>query len=123
VTVAVVDTGVADVADLAGRLTHINVSSGAAGDGLGHGTFMAGLVAGDGSSSDGTYAGVAPSARILDVQVATRTARLALPRVAGLQAVADAAKADPSVRVVSLAPRPATCSCRRSICSRALDRL
>ena len=48
VTVAVVDTGVADVADLAGRLRHVNVSGGPAGDGLGHGTFLAGLVAGDG---------------------------------------------------------------------------
>lgn len=125
VTVAVVDTGVADVADLAGRLTHVNVSGGAAGDGLGHGTFMAGLVAGDGSSSGGTYTGVAPSARILDVQVATPDGSTSLSRVlAGLQAVADAAKADPSVRVVSLAlstgdPLPPSAD----PLSRALDRL
>lgn len=125
VTVAVVDTGVADVADLAGRLTHINVSGGAAGDGLGHGTFMAGLVAGDGSSSDGTFTGVAPGARILDVQVATPDGSTSLSRVlAGLQAVADAAKADPSVRVVSLAlstgnPLPPSAD----PLSRGLDRL
>jgi serine protease AprX len=125
VTVAVVDTGVADVADLAGRLTHVNVSGGAAGDGLGHGTFMAGLVAGDGSSSGGTYTGVAPGARILDVQVATPDGSTSLSRVlAGLQAVADAAKADPSVRVVSLAlstgdPLPPSAD----PLSRALDRL
>lgn len=125
VTVAVVDTGVADVADLAGRLTHVNVSGGAAGDGLGHGTFMAGLVAGDGSSSGGTYTGVAPGARILDVQVATPDGSTSLSRVlAGLQAVADAAKADPSVRVVSLAlstgnPLPPSAD----PLSRGLDRL
>jgi serine protease AprX len=125
VTVAVVDTGVADVADLAGRVSHVNVSGGPAGDGLGHGTFMAGLVAGDGASSDGTYVGVAPDARILDVQVATADGTTSLSRVlAGLQAVSDAARADSSVRVVSLAlstgsPLPPSAD----PLSRALDRL
>jgi serine protease AprX len=125
VTVAVVDTGVQDVADLAGRVTHVNVSGGDAGDGLGHGTFMAGLVAGDGSSSDGTYIGVAPDARILDVQVATTDGSTSLSRVlAGLQAVADAAADDPSVKVVSLAlstgsPLPPS----GDPLARALDRL
>jgi serine protease AprX len=70
VTVAIVDTGVADVADLRGRVEHVNVSGAQNGDGYGHGTFVAGLVAGDGSSSDGLYAGVAPAARVLDVKVA-----------------------------------------------------
>jgi serine protease AprX len=104
VTVAVVDTGVADVADLAGRVEHLNVSGGPAGDGLGHGTFMAGLIAGSGASSDGQYTGVAPSARILDVQVAAADGSTSLSRVlAGLQAVSDAAARDRSVRVISLA--------------------
>jgi serine protease AprX len=86
---------------------------------------MAGLVAGDGSSSEGTYTGVAPAARILDVQVATADGSTSLSRVlAGLQAVADAAKADPSVRVVSLAlstgdPLPPSAD----PLARALDRL
>jgi serine protease AprX len=104
VTVALVDTGVADSTDLAGRVRHVNVSGGPAGDGYGHGTFMAGLIAGDGSSSDGTYTGVAPQARLLDVQVARADGSTSLSRVvAGLQAVADAAAVDSSVRVVSLA--------------------
>ncbi len=104
VTVALVDTGVADVADLAGRVQHVNVSGSVAGDGLGHGTFMAGLIAGSGVSSQGRYTGVAPDARILDVQVAAADGSTSLSRVlAGLQAVADAALADRSVRVVSLA--------------------
>ena len=125
VTVAVVDTGVADVADLAGRVTHVNVSGDAAGDGLGHGTFMAGLVAGDGTASGGTYVGVAPQARILDVQVATHDGTTSLSRVlAGLQAVADRAASDSSLRVVSLAlstgsPLPP----RSDPLARALDRL
>jgi serine protease AprX len=125
VTVAVVDTGVTDVADLTGRVTHVNVSGGPAGDGLGHGTFMAGLVAGDGTSSSGTYTGVAPDARILDVQVATPDGSTSLSRVlAGLQAVLDATRTDPSVRVVSLAlstgnPLPPSAD----PLSRGLDRL
>src|SRR4051794_15886992 len=51
VTVAVVDTGVADVADLGDRVDHVNVTTAPDGDGYGHGTFVAGLIAGDGSSS------------------------------------------------------------------------
>lgn len=99
VTVAVVDTGVADVLDLRGRVTHINVTGGAGGDGYGHGTFVAGLVAGDGASSDGEYAGVAPAARILDVKVADASGSTDLVTVLkGLQAVA----ADKTVDVVNL---------------------
>jgi serine protease AprX len=99
ITVAVVDTGVADVADLAGRVRHVNVSGAPAGDGYGHGTFVAGIVAGDGSSSRGQYAGVAPKAQILDVQVADASGSTNLVTVLkGLQAVA----ADKSVDVVNL---------------------
>ncbi|MFN8158330.1 MAG: S8 family serine peptidase [Candidatus Nanopelagicales bacterium] len=125
VTVALIDTGVADVADLASRVDHVNVSGGPAGDGLGHGTFMAGLIAGDGSSSDGQYTGVAPGASILDVQVATADGTTSLTRVlSGLQAVANAAVSDRSIKVVSLAlstgsPLPP----RTDPLARALDRL
>ena len=125
VTVAVVDTGVDEVTDLAGRLTHVNVSGGPDGDGLGHGTFMAGLIAGDGTASDGTYTGVAPDARVLDVQVATADGTTSLSRVlSGLQTVADQARTDSSLRVVSLAlstgnPLPPS----SDPLARALDRL
>ncbi len=125
VTVAVVDTGVADVADLAGRVTHVNVSAATQGDGLGHGTFLAGLIAGNGTSSGGTYAGVAPSAKILDVQVAGADGTTSLSRVlAGLQAVADVQATDSTVRVLSLAlssgsPLPPTVD----PLTRGLDRL
>ncbi|MDT7571669.1 MAG: serine protease AprX [Actinomycetota bacterium] len=95
VTVAVVDTGVADVADLQGRVEHVNVSGASGGDGYGHGTFVAGLVAGDGSSSDGLYAGVAPAARILDVKVADAEGVTNLVTVLkGLQKVAGRSDVD-----------------------------
>jgi serine protease AprX len=95
VTVAVVDTGVADVADLRGRIEHVNVSGAARGDGYGHGTFVAGLVAGDGSSSNGQYAGVAPGAKILDVKVADGDGVTNLVTVLkGLQQVAGRSDVD-----------------------------
>jgi serine protease AprX len=90
-TVAVVDTGVADVPDLAGRLTHIDVTGDGTGDGYGHGTFVAGLVAGNG----GAYAGVAPGADVLDVRVAHADGTSDLATVlAGLQAVATHSEVD-----------------------------
>ncbi|MCU1594126.1 MAG: hypothetical protein JWO12_1518, partial [Frankiales bacterium] len=99
VTVAVVDTGVADVPDLAGRVKHLNVTDESDGDGYGHGTFVAGLIAGSGKSSDGMYAGVAPGASILDVKVARNDGSSDLVTVLkGLQAVA----ATPGVDVLNL---------------------
>jgi serine protease AprX len=79
VTVALIDTGVTEVGDLRGRLVRVGNDtcqnlSGEAGcdDGYGHGTFMAGLIAGSGAGSGGRYAGVAPGARVLSVKIAGR---------------------------------------------------
>jgi serine protease AprX len=89
VTVAVVDTGVADVPDLAGAVTHVDVTGEGTGDGFGHGTFMAGLIAGSGASSGGRYRGVAPAAGILDVRVAAANGDTSLITVLrGLEVVA-----------------------------------
>ena len=86
VTVALVDTGVADVPELT-DVTHINVSDGEQGDGLGHGTFLAGLIA-----ADGAFPGVAPGADIVDVQVAEADGSTNLRKVLrGLEAVNDRA--------------------------------
>jgi serine protease AprX len=83
VTVAVLDTGVANVPDLAGRLVQVrndltgrtepckNLSGELdCNDRYGHGTFIAGLVAGDGASSGGKWKGVAPEASVLSVKAA-----------------------------------------------------
>jgi serine protease AprX len=84
VTVAVLDTGVAPtVPDLAGRLVQVtddptgrtapckNLSGELdCNDRYGHGTFIAGLVAGSGASSGGQWKGVAPEASILSVKAA-----------------------------------------------------
>lgn len=102
-TVALVDTGIAEVADLAGRVAaHIDVTGGGGGDGYGHGTFMAGLIAGSGASSGGAYQGVAPGARLVDVKVAAADGSTDLGSVLdGLQAIADRHRAL-GVDVVSL---------------------
>lgn len=85
VTVALVDTGVAEVPDLAGRIVEVTDEatgmratcqnlSGEKGcaDTYGHGTFIAGLIAGTGVESGGQHTGAAPEARIVSVKVAGR---------------------------------------------------
>ncbi len=89
VTVAVVDTGVSAAAPgLAGRVEHVSVVGDAGQDDLGHGTFIAGLIAGDGAGAGPAYAGVAPGARVLDVKVAGEDGETSLLDVLrGLQRV------------------------------------
>ena len=83
VTVALVDTGIADVPDLAGRVVPVRddmtgrsaacydlSGSGSCRDTYGHGTFMAGLIAGDGAARGGAPTGTAPGASLLSVKVA-----------------------------------------------------
>jgi len=85
VTVALVDTGIAAVPDLAGRIlpvrddltgvtsSCVNLSGEAdCSDSYGHGTFMAGIIAGSGASSGGAYMGMAPNANLVSVKIAGR---------------------------------------------------
>ncbi len=84
VGVAVIDTGIADVPDLAGRVRPVvddlgqprpclNLSGEPdCRDSYGHGTFVAGLIAGNGASSGGVHRGVAPGADLISVKVAGR---------------------------------------------------
>ena len=86
VTVAVIDTGIADVPDLKGRIVPIVVNSvtgetapcinfsaePGCEDSYGHGTFVAGVIAARGNTSNGAYKGVAPSAKVLSVKLAGR---------------------------------------------------
>ena len=77
VGVAIVDSGVYPHPDLAGRIVASidfttaspTVSTTSTGDPGGHGTHVAGLVAGDGTLSGGAYTGVAPRANIINVRV------------------------------------------------------
>ncbi|MGQ0521266.1 MAG: S8 family peptidase [Actinomycetota bacterium] len=85
VTVALIDTGVSPVPDLAGRILAVrddltgalkpcvNLSGEqTCNDTYGHGTFMAGIIAGTGASSGGRYKGMAPGSQVVSLKVAGR---------------------------------------------------
>jgi serine protease AprX len=74
VGIAVIDSGIAPVPDLAGRITafHDFTAGGIAtwpSDEYGHGTHVAGLIAGSGALSFGAHAGIAPDARLIGLKV------------------------------------------------------
>jgi serine protease AprX len=80
-TVALIDTGISDVGGLGAktltvpdpmtgqpaRCANFSTEAGDCADNYGHGTFLAGLIAGDGS-----YPGMDPSARLVSVKIAGR---------------------------------------------------
>jgi serine protease AprX len=84
VTVALIDTGVTALPDVAPALVPVATVPGGPAtspcvnfsatttcdDQYGHGTFLAGLIVGNGSASNGQYTGVAPAARLLSVKIA-----------------------------------------------------
>jgi serine protease AprX len=110
VGVAILDSGIYAHPDLAGRVvaaidftsaTPI-VSPVALGDPGGHGTHVAGLVAGDGTSSGGAYTGVAPGANLIDVRVIDANGRSSVSLVlAGLNWVLKN-RATYNIKVVNL---------------------
>jgi serine protease AprX len=72
VAVAVVDSGIFRTRDLAWRLVrNVNFNSGyhGASDKFGHGTHVAGIIAGDGTDSGGQYIGVAPKTDLVNIRV------------------------------------------------------
>jgi serine protease AprX len=75
VGVAVIDSGLEASPEFGDRIdgfydfTHNGGKSTTPSDGYGHGTHVAGLIAGDGSLSGGRYRGVAPKARIIGLKV------------------------------------------------------
>jgi serine protease AprX len=71
VTVAVLDSGVNPDIDLSGRiLTSVNFADTlTTPDPGGHGSHVAGIIAGDGTQSAGQYMGIAPQANLVDVRV------------------------------------------------------
>jgi serine protease AprX len=87
VTVALIDTGVTSLPDIANSLVTVatdplgqvtapcmNMSGEpTCDDTYGHGTFMAGIIAGNGTASAGKYVGMAPGARVLSVKIAGAT--------------------------------------------------
>ena len=92
-TVAVLDTGIDKLPDFSGRLVGgVDLTGGnnPYQDSYGHGTFVAGLIAGNGVSSNGQYSGEAPGADLVSIKVAgaSGTTRLGT-LIQGLQWAAD----------------------------------
>jgi serine protease AprX len=87
IAVALVDTGVADTPDLGGSRLLRGPDLSGEGDGVdryGHGTFMAGLIAGDGTASADNsvrHTGIAPGATIVSVKVAGADGSASISRV------------------------------------------
>jgi serine protease AprX len=87
VAVALIDTGVADTPDLDGSRLVRGPDLSGEGDGIdhyGHGTFMAGLIAGDGAASADLptrHYGVAPGATLVSVKVAGADGSSSVARV------------------------------------------
>ena len=104
VGVAVIDSGVADHPDLAGRVVARVDFTGeqSNGDPGGHGTHVAGLIAGDGTASAGAWTGVAPRANIVSVRVIDANGHATLSTIfAGLQWVL-ANRATYNIKVVNM---------------------
>lgn len=78
-TICIIDTGIAQHPDIKDRIIgfkdFVNGKEGAenAYDDQGHGTHCAGIAAGDGSASEGKYAGAAPEANLVGVKVLSAT--------------------------------------------------
>jgi serine protease AprX len=93
ITVAVLDTGIAKLPDFSGRLAggvDLTNENNPYQDSYGHGTFVAGLIAGNGASSNGQYPGEAPGARLVSVKVAGADGTTHLGTlISGLQWVVD----------------------------------
>jgi serine protease AprX len=70
--VAVVDSGISAHADLGSRVVaaiDFNPDVNGVDDAYGHGTAVAGIIAGDGTSSGGRYIGIAPQANVINLRV------------------------------------------------------
>jgi serine protease AprX len=132
VTVAVVDSGIAEQVDFkdangASRiLTHVSFASDSKlpDDFYGHGTHVAGLIAGDGAISDHEYMGIAPQANLVDVKVLNDKGQgFTSDVVAGLEWVYNNAE-QYNIRVVNLSLNSSVAeSYRTSALSAALELL
>jgi serine protease AprX len=102
VGVGVLDTGIAAVGDLAGRVVASADLSGewSFTDSYGHGTFMAGLIAGSGQG--GGPAGVAPGADLVDLKVAGADGATTLGQVLAALQLADAARERWNLRILNI---------------------
>jgi len=105
VTVAVVDTGIDVRGDLAGKVIDGYDFSGEGSyttDSFGHGTFVAGIIAGSGAASNGAVKGIAPGVNLVSLKVAGADGSSDILRViAAIQWAVNHAAAD-HIRILNL---------------------
>jgi serine protease AprX len=105
VSVAVIDTGISNTGDLAGKVIDGYDFSGEGNpttDSFGHGTFVAGVIAGSGAASNGAIKGVAPGVNLVSLKVAGADGSSDVVRViAAIQWAVDNAAVD-NIRVLNL---------------------
>jgi serine protease AprX len=116
VTIALIDTGIADLPDLRNAIQPVTVdplgvetspcvnlsNEPNCDDSYGHGTFMAGLAVGNGAASNGQYVGMAPRAKIISLKIAGRNGSSDVSTIiAALQWVV-AHKSQYGIRVINL---------------------
>jgi serine protease AprX len=105
VTVAVLDTGIDNLPDFSGRLiggVDLTGEGKPFSDDYGHGTFVAGLIAGDGASANGQYSGEAPGADLVSIKVAGANGSTHLSTlISGLQWAVDHENAD-DIKVLNI---------------------
>src|SRR6266513_4236496 len=127
VTVAILDSGIAPDADLVQPTNRILASVNYADTRLtsdpgGHGTHVAGIVAGNGSRSGGEFIGIAPQANVVDVRVLGSTGSGRLSSVIrGIEWVL-AHRTAYNIRVINLSfGAPANLPCRADPMSAAVE--
>ena len=105
ITVAVLDTGIDRLPDFGNRLiggTDLTNENNPFQDDYGHGTFVAGLIAGNGTSSNGQYSGEAPGANLVSIKVAGSDGSTKLGKlISGLQ-WADKNASKYNIRVLNM---------------------
>ena len=101
--VAVIDTGVNPVGDLAGRVVHSEDFTADQDDvdHYGHGTFVAGMIAGTGATNAGVR-GIAPDARIIALKIAGRNGSADITHVMAAIQWAVSFKDVYGIRVINL---------------------
>ncbi len=108
VGVAVIDTGIASMNDLEGRIVHGPDLSGEGStiDSFGHGTVMAGIIAGSGADSagqdGGAHNGVAPKAHVVGIKVAGRNGVVDVSTILQAMHWVSAYKSEFNIRVLNL---------------------
>ncbi|GAC1441747.1 MAG: hypothetical protein NVSMB55_10350 [Mycobacteriales bacterium] len=104
VGVAVIDTGINATGDLAGKVVHTEDFSGETDgvDRFGHGTFIAGLIAGSGAASGGAVRGVAPDANLISLKIAGKDGSADITHVLAALQWAVSFKDVYNIRVINL---------------------